>query len=123
MKKMTTIVAGLMLWLGAAQPVTAWAEMLIPVGQVVGLEIGDDSVIVAAYDEALGNAARDAGLLIGDEILRRMSARHCSGPTVMCLSWWSVMAGSGPAPSRHPSPGTVPGWACTCAAASRASER
>ena len=70
MKKMTTIVAGLMLWLGAAQPVTAWAEMLIPVGQVVGLEIGDDSVIVAAYDEALGNAARDAGLLIGDEILR-----------------------------------------------------
>ena len=42
---------------------------LIPGGQVVGLELRDDSISVAAFDDTLGAAARDAGLMIGDEIL------------------------------------------------------
>lgn len=45
------------------------SENLIPVGQVVGLELRNDSVSIAAFDDALGLAARKAGLQIGDEIL------------------------------------------------------
>lgn len=50
-------------------PRQARAVELVPVGQVVGLEIGDDTVIVAAFDDALGGQARAAGLQIGDDIL------------------------------------------------------
>lgn len=53
-----------------ALPVHAGAvKMLVPVGQVVGLQLGDDKVIVAAFDELLGETARAAGLQVGDEIL------------------------------------------------------
>ena len=45
------------------------AEELMPVGQVVGLELRNDSVSIAAFDDALGSAAKEAGLQIGDEIL------------------------------------------------------
>ena len=53
----------------AALPVSAQAEELIPVGQIIGLELGDDTVTVAAFDETCGSRAREAGLRIGDEIL------------------------------------------------------
>ena len=46
------------------------AEMLIPVGQVVGLELHSNCVCVAAFDDALGSGARESGLQIGDEIIR-----------------------------------------------------
>lgn len=42
---------------------------LVPGGQVVGLEIDSGSVIIAAFDDTLGQNARDAGLQIGDRIL------------------------------------------------------
>lgn len=45
------------------------AELLIPVGRIIGLQLGSDSITVAAYDDALGETARSAGLKIGDEIL------------------------------------------------------
>lgn len=45
------------------------AAELVPVGQVVGLEIGDDTVIVAAFDDILGGQARQAGLQVGDDIV------------------------------------------------------
>ena len=45
------------------------SDSLIPVGQVVGLELRNDSVSIAAFDDALGDTARKAGLQIGDEIL------------------------------------------------------
>lgn len=45
------------------------ARMLIPVGQVVGLELGDNTVTVSAFDEDLGTAAQQAGLKVGDRIL------------------------------------------------------
>lgn len=55
----------------AALPVKARAEqLLIPVGEVIGLQLLDNTVTVAAYDEVLGGCARDAGLKIGDEILK-----------------------------------------------------
>ncbi len=45
------------------------AQLLIPVGEVIGLELSDDTVTVAAYDDTLGEAARAAGLQIGDQLL------------------------------------------------------
>lgn len=47
----------------------AVAASLIPGGQVIGLELEDGSVSVAAFDDRCGDAARTAGLMVGDEIL------------------------------------------------------
>ena len=46
------------------------ADTLIPVGQVVGLELKNDRLTVAAFDDALGANARDGGLQVGDVLLR-----------------------------------------------------
>ncbi|MBQ7000998.1 MAG: PDZ domain-containing protein [Oscillospiraceae bacterium] len=46
------------------------AELLIPVGRIIGLQLQNDIITVAAYDDALGSGAREAGLKIGDEILK-----------------------------------------------------
>ena len=45
------------------------ARMLMPVGQVVGLALEDNTVTVAAFDETIGQAAQQAGLKVGDRIL------------------------------------------------------
>ena len=51
-------------------PVSGWAaELLIPVGEIIGLQLQNDTVTVAAFDDALGAAAKEAGIRIGDEIL------------------------------------------------------
>ena len=42
------------------------ADYLVPVGTLVGLQLRTDTITVAAFDEASGSAARDAGLKIGD---------------------------------------------------------
>ena len=44
------------------------AQVLVPVGEVIGLELHNDTVTVAAFDDTL-TAGREAGLQIGDEIL------------------------------------------------------
>lgn len=49
---------------------TVFAKELIPVGEVVGLELLDRQVVVAGFDEAKGTAAKAAGLLSGDVIKR-----------------------------------------------------
>ena len=80
--------------LGAAFSAQALAaQLLIPVGEVVGLSLRDGSVTVAAFHEHHGGAARDAGIAIGDEIVsldgRRVDtaadlfdALKCSGGSV-----------------------------------------
>ena len=50
-------------------PLSALAADLIPVGQLIGLQLRSDTLTVAAYDDALGSAPRDGGLKIGDELL------------------------------------------------------
>lgn len=45
------------------------AQMLIPVGQIVGLELADNTVTVASFDDILGQQAQKAGLQVGDRIL------------------------------------------------------
>ena len=46
------------------------ARYLIPGGQVIGLELQDNTVTVAAFHETLGETAKKAGLQEGDRILR-----------------------------------------------------
>lgn len=54
------------------------AELLIPVGKVIGLQLCDNTVTVAAFDDTLGSYARDSGLCIGDEITQ------IDGKTIDC---------------------------------------
>ena len=67
------------LFLFAALPLRAYAaELLIPGGQIIGLELRDDTVTVAAFDDALGAAAREAGIEVGDTIVMiDETAIHC----------------------------------------------
>jgi stage IV sporulation protein B len=68
MKKLAiTAMAVLSIWLLPGQ---AMAAALIPVGQVMGIEVSNDQVCVADFDGKFGQAARDAGLQVGDEILQ-----------------------------------------------------
>ena len=70
MKRLSGMTAAVLV-LFSLLPVRAQAaEALIPVGRVIGLQLQNDTVTVAAYDDALGANARSAGLKIGDEILR-----------------------------------------------------
>ena len=59
-----------------AFPVSA-AKTLIPGGQVVGMQLMDDTVSVAAIDEDLGRAARSAGLQPGDRIVSIDGKKVC----------------------------------------------
>lgn len=69
MKKMTRITACVLLCLYfLAMPVLG--RELVAVGQVVGLELQDGTVTVAAFDEVLGAAAQSAGLEVGDRLIQ-----------------------------------------------------
>ena len=75
MKKLTTgIIFVLFLWLLPA--VAQAAEKLIPVGQVVGLELRDHCVTVAAFDEKLGAGALKAGGRVGDRVYVRVNENY-----------------------------------------------
>ena len=68
MKRFITIALAVVLCLcpvGVAE-----AAELIPVGRVIGLELCDGSVSVAAFDEVLGQPAKAAGLQLGDRIVK-----------------------------------------------------
>ena len=73
MIKLTKRIAAavLCLWL---LPLTAQAKELIPVGQVVGLELQSGSVTVEGFDTELGAAAKEAGLREGD-ILQKINGQ------------------------------------------------
>ncbi len=45
------------------------AEFLVPGGQVIGLEIQNQTVTVVAFDEKEGSAGKDGGLKVGDRII------------------------------------------------------
>ena len=69
MKRMIhAIVFSMVLFLSIPQTALA-AQLLIPGGQLVGVELSNDTVTVAAFDDICGGAAREAGLQIGDQIL------------------------------------------------------
>lgn len=61
---------GLWLMIVAVLPLQAnAARLLVPVGKVIGLQLQNDTLTVAAYDDVFGDAARSAGLKIGDVIV------------------------------------------------------
>ncbi len=62
--------------------VGAGAASLIPVGQVIGLELRDDTVTVTGFDEKLGVAAQAAGLRVGDKILSMDAQKICCAEDV-----------------------------------------
>lgn len=67
MKILTKIGALLLcLWI---LPASAFGKELIPVGQVVGLELRDDSVTVAGVDETMGEKTKASDLAVGDRIV------------------------------------------------------
>ncbi len=68
-RSIRSIVFLLILLLSLPQPALA-AQLLIPGGQLVGLELSNDTVTVAAFDDTCGSTARDAGLQIGDRLLQ-----------------------------------------------------
>ena len=85
------------------------AELLIPVGQIIGLQLGSDTITVVAYDDVLGNAARSAGLKIGDEIVTigetaidcaedvRTALNQSSGPVELTVRGYELSVRKGDA--------------------------
>ena len=84
--------SALALFLLAALPLRVYAaDLLIPGGQIIGLELQNDTVTVAAFDDGYGAAAREAGLRVGDTIIKmdatpvhsaadvKMALRRCDG--------------------------------------------
>ena len=88
MKKMGMNIAAFLLLIGLVIP--QWADaarLLIPGGQVIGMALEDDSVTVAGFDEKLGQAAKAAGLQIGDQILKiDKTPVHCREDVRSALS-------------------------------------
>lgn len=69
MKSMIRYIAAALL-LFCILPLKAFGQELVPVGQVVGLELRSGSVTIAAFDEELGAAAQSAGLQAGDVLVK-----------------------------------------------------
>ena len=88
MKKMGMSIAAFLFLMGLVIP--QWADaarLLIPGGQVIGMALEDDSVTVAGFDEKLGQAAKTAGLQVGDQILKiDKTPVHCQEDVRSALS-------------------------------------
>ena len=69
MRKLTVRFAASLLTVFMMVQSASAARLLIPVGQVIGLEIGEDRVTIEGFDSRLGEAAQAAGLKEGDRIL------------------------------------------------------
>ena len=69
MKKITNRILPLLLCLWLLVQSVSAAELLVPGGQVIGLQLADQTVTVTAFDGQLGQTAQAAGLQIGDRIV------------------------------------------------------
>ena len=79
MKRMTVIAIVLSFCVTVLPFGAAAADTLVPGGKVVGLNLGDDSMVIAGFDSILGAAAQKAGLQIGDKIVNiNGRAVHCT---------------------------------------------
>ena len=70
MKKFTNRAAILLLFLWLIPQSASAARLLLPVGEIIGLKLADDTVTVSAFDDSIGAAAKNAGLAVGDRILK-----------------------------------------------------
>ncbi len=82
MKKLISRTATLFLCLVTLTQSASAARLLIPAGQIVGLELGHDQVTVAAFDDDLGADAKAAGLQVGDRICTINGKQICSATDV-----------------------------------------
>ncbi len=69
MKKFTNIAAVLLALFLLPQTASA-TKLLIPVGQVIGMELSDDTVTVTAFEGKNGRSSQEAGLQSGDRIIK-----------------------------------------------------
>ena len=69
MKRLHFSIASAILILCLMPVSTRAARLLIPGGQIIGLQLQNGKLTVAAFDDVCGAVAREAGLKIGDEIL------------------------------------------------------
>ena len=75
MKNFSTRIFILILIISLCATGASAAELLIPGGQVIGMQLQDGTVTVSAFDEDLGSAAKAAGLEKGDRLLKIGSTR------------------------------------------------
>ena len=78
MKKLTVIALVIVLCVTTMPIGVAAADTLVPVGKVVGLNLGDESMVIAGFDSILGAAAQKAGLQVGDKLI------NINGRAVRC---------------------------------------
>ena len=69
MKRMV-ISSALAFLLVVISPISLAEPLLVPVGQTIGLQLQDNTVTIAAFDDKLGTEAKHAGLKIGDWIVK-----------------------------------------------------
>ncbi len=69
MKKLTISVLILALFILIVPFGASAVDALVPVGQVVGLHIGDSGAVIAGFDDVLGAGAKSAGLQVGDRLV------------------------------------------------------
>ena len=81
MKKMAKFIACAILSL-LLLPVDAFGRELIPVGQVIGLELRDNCVTVAGIDEEMGAKTKADALAVGDRIETIDGRRICTAEDV-----------------------------------------
>ena len=82
MKKITNRIALIFFTIWILSSSANAVSTLIPGGQVIGLELQDNTVTVAAFDETLGQAAQSAGLREGDRILQIDKTKICCAEDV-----------------------------------------
>ena len=70
MKRILRAVFFAVLLIGSLPAAARAEQLLVPVGRVIGIQLESGSVTVAAFDDVSGSRAREAGLRIGDEILK-----------------------------------------------------
>ena len=70
MRKFTIRFAAVALMLTMTVQSVSATRLLVPVGQVIGLELGEDRVTVEGFDNRFGDRARVAGLKEGDQITK-----------------------------------------------------
>ena len=69
MKKIFLRIAALAVCLYLLPGSASAAELLVPGGQIVGLQLCHDTVTVAAFDDKMGAQTKAAGLQVGDKIV------------------------------------------------------
>ena len=70
MKRFTIRLAAVLLAVFLSTQSVSAAQLLIPVGEVIGLQLQSNTVTIQGFDPDLGRLAQEAGLEVGDQILK-----------------------------------------------------